>query len=180
MPAERALDEKQFGSRTIRQRHRSHRQMLGLVGLKRHHQVVRQRGERVRERLAGMTGRIEIESLHNIFEPRSQHRHVGRWRRHGGAGPQSGVDRQLFHLAHLSLAQRNDDEIDQDASMDIRNEIRFDDQRSGAAIVEPFECCLDRLSGEHRLCRGLRNAKRIELLVLARPPFVADLRQIAI
>ena len=77
MPPEDAAHQHQLGARPIRQRHGGERDVLQRFRRKRGDQIMRQRRQRVRQRLAGMAlGRIETELLFQRGQPRAQHGHL--------------------------------------------------------------------------------------------------------
>ena len=182
MPPERGLHQHQRGARTVGQRHRGQRQCLQRIGRERDDQVVRQRGQRMRQRLAGMALAIEPELRLQRGEPRAQDGHVARRRGERGAGPQAGVDRQAGDLA-VGL-DRQDDQIDRHRPVDGRDQAGFQQQWRGVIAAVPVEPRrrqgLRRLRQDRRRMRVARDAQHRAHALRAVPELVTEQGEVAI
>ena len=132
--AQRRGDEHQLGPRPIRQRHGGERDPFERRSVEPGQQIMRQRGQRVAQRLAGMAAGIEPVFLLQRPQPRAQHRHaIGRCPQRR-AGPQADMDRQRRHPPFGP--HRHHDQIERRAAMDGGDAVRFQDQRRFAAPLE--------------------------------------------
>ena len=179
VPAERRGGERQRRARTIGERHRGQRQLLQPLGREADHHVVRQRRQRVRQRLAVVAARIEAELRLQGAECGAQHRHLARRRGERGAGPQPRMDRQPHRLA--ALAQRHDDQVERHRAVDRGDEVGLEEQRRRAAAVEPVERQrLGRVRQDRPRLRVARDAERRLRAAVPAPRLVAEQRQLAV
>ncbi len=116
------MRQHQFCPRTVRQRHRGQGQAFKGCAVECKQQVVRQVGQRMRERFARMTIGREVVLRHQRAEAVAQDRNgFGRCRQRV-TGPQAGLDR------HAIGSGRND-EVEGRMAMHGRNRIGFGQHR---------------------------------------------------
>ena len=179
MPTERRLHDHQFRARPIGEAHRGERELLQLVGLKRSDQIMRQRGQRVGQRLAGMALGIEPEFRLQLRQARAQHRDRLRRGAQRRAGPQPGMDRQPLDRAP-GAAHRDEHEVERHLTVNGRDQVGFEQQRRIAALVEPVQRAVARARGEDR--RGMivaRNPQPVRHGAVAQPAFMAEQREVS-
>ena len=171
-------DQHQFGARTVGQRHGGQRQLLQRLGRERRHQIMRQRGQRMGQRLAGMAARVETELGLERGEARAQHRHLMRRAGQRGAGPQPGMDRQADDAAPFH--HRYQHQVERHRAMYGRDRIRLEQQRRRPALYEIIQRALARGVGEQRhLVRRPRDAKCGRVATVLIPFLMAQQRQLA-
>ena len=141
VPCKRCGDELDSRTRPVGQGHHGGGD-AGEVRLREaDHDVVRQRGQRVDQRLGVMTRGSEIEPGHRRGELAAQHRHLVGRRGEGGAGPHSGVDRQRNDAPLLDHG--HDEQVERHAPVDLGQAVGLDDQRCGGLLsFEPGEGAL--------------------------------------
>jgi len=173
MAAERAADQHQFRARAVGHRHSGEGDLLERFLRESDGEIVRETGQGVRQRLAGMAARIEAELGLKRGEARAQHRNLVRRRMERRAGPQAGMDRQAGDLA--AVAQRHQHQIERCAAMDGRDRIGLEQQRRLAALLEPFDRERPRSIGEQRRIElHAADTRGIGDSAIDMPDFVAD------
>ena len=174
MAGERRFDEQEPRTRAVDQAHHRGRDAFDIDFAEADHQIVRQRGQRVDQRFAGVAPFIEIEPIHHARQLGAQPRHVARRGGEPGTGPYAGVKRDRGHLAVFPapLAYGGDQQVQRDPAMHPRKVVGLDDEQLArvALAVEPFEGPLERGVREHR---GAALAANPELVV-HRPVAVPD------
>ena len=138
MSRQRRRDELEARARAVGERHHG-RGDAGQVGVREaDHQVMRQRGQRVDERLGIVARRGESELVHRRDELAPQHRDLAGRRGQRGAGPHARVDRQRSNAALFD--QRDDEQVERHPAVDFRQAVGLDDQRARRVVgVEPGE-----------------------------------------
>ena len=137
VPPERRAQQDELGPRAIGKAHRGERERFHRCGIDRGDEVVRQRGHRMGQRLAGVAGRVEAELGLHVGQPLAQHGDAARRGVQRGGGPQARMDRQAGDRA--ALPDRHHDEIDRHAAMDRRDQARLEEQRrslAGGEIID--------------------------------------------
>ncbi len=140
---------------------------------------MRQGGEGMGQRLAGMALGVETELAGKVGELRAHPRHLTGRCGERRAGPDAGMHRKRGNAALFD--QRHDEQIERHAPVNIADEVRFDDHwRKSASAVEPGEGAFVARRGEQR--RGARpaNAERAGLLAVAPLHDMAQLREVAV
>jgi hypothetical protein len=127
-------DQDQGGARPIGEGDRGGGEMLHLLRAEIDEQVARQGRQSVAQRLAAMAAGIEAEFLLQLRELAAQQRHLLDRRGQRLARPEPGMDADPLDL--LALAQRHDDEVERDAAVDRRAQVRLGEQRLLAALLE--------------------------------------------
>ncbi|MCY1168558.1 hypothetical protein D9M73_85560 [compost metagenome] len=177
MPPEHAAHQPQLWPGAIGQRHRGQRDILERFGCEGDDQIMRQPGQGMRQRLAGMALGIEAEFRLERGEAFAQHRHILRGRVERAAGPQPGMDGQTRDRA--LVAHRHHREIERDMAMHTRNQIGFQQQGRLAAFGEPFHRKRARGLGEDRHGAGVAgNTQRG--FIPADPPFMPQQRELLV
>ena len=150
--AERRLDQNQARARPVDKAHHRGGDALDVALGKPDQEVVRQRGQRMDERLARMAVGVEPELGIQVGKMGAQARHLRRRGAERGAGPDARMDRQRRHLA--AFDHRHDEQVERYPAMDVGHPVRLDDQRcAGAAvgrIVEPGEGAVVARIGQDR------------------------------
>ncbi|MGZ5158085.1 MAG: hypothetical protein ACXWCL_16850, partial [Caldimonas sp.] len=88
------------------------------------------------QRLGIVARRGESELVHRRDELAPQHRHLAGRRCQSGAGPYARMDRQRRNAALFE--QRDDEQVERRAAVDLRQAVSLDDQRARCAVrIEP-------------------------------------------
>ena len=146
-------------------------------------QIVRQLGQGMDQRLAGVAARIDAERAGQFGKMRADAGHVLRRGGQRSAGPDTGVDRQRGDPAALEL--RHQKQIERHPAMDLADDVGLDDQRrSGrgrfALGVEPGEGALVAGRGEQFLRALAADAERALLAAVAAAGDMAELGEHAV
>ena len=178
VPSEHGAHQYQLGPRTIRQRHRGQCEVFQARRIERGDQIVRQGGQRMGQRLAGVTLGVEAEFRLQRGEAGAQHGNLLRRCAECGAGPQSGVDRQADDL--LALDHRHQSKIERDVAVHARDTVRLQQQRRFPTLLEPFERKRARGFGKDRYVLNIARQAKRSLASGADPHFVAEQGEIAV
>ncbi len=176
VPPQRGHDQREPRPRAIGERHHRGRD-AGDVGLgEADHDVVRQHGQRMDQRLGIVSAGLEFVLGHLRAELAAQQRDlVGRGGQRG-AGPDARMDRERGHPP--ALDQRHDEQVERDSAMHARQVIGLDDQRDlcrvALALVEPGEGVRVSLVGDQLARAPAADAERLRLGAVA---FAHDLAE---
>ena len=148
--------------------------------------VVRQRGERMDQRLVVMAAGREIQPVHDGFQLLPQDRHGIGLGNQRGAGPDAGMHAQRFHTALFH--QRHDEQVQRHAPVHVRKTVGLHDQRCAALMaagilqfaIEPGEGLVESVIRQQIRRGPAADAMRFGLLAVARAGDVAQQGQHAI
>ena len=179
MARERRLDQRQPRTRAVDQAHHGRGNAADILAREADHEVVRQCGQRMDQRLAGMAACIETELGHQLCKVCAQARDFGGRRCQCGAGPDPRVNRDRGNLA--AFLDRDEKQVERDSAVDVRQDIRLDDQWHPALaqlwVVEPRKGAVERGIGQHLFRALATNAELPALRAIAVPHQVAQLGQ---
>ncbi len=172
---QRRLDQRKARTRAVDQAHHGDRDAFDVAFRKADQQVVRQRGQRMDERLARMAAVVEAVAAPQHVELAPQARHIARRGRQRGAGPDPRMQRQRDGFA--IVLDRHDEQVERDAAVDIAEVVGLDDQRAAWVVArgEPGEGAVVGCLGE-QLRRAL--AADAELVFLAPVAVTGDMAQL--
>ena len=167
VPGQRRLDQCEARTRAIDKAHHRGGNPLHIVQGEADHQIMRQSGQRMDQRLAGMAALVKLKAVANDVEPFAQDRHAARRRSEGGAGPHARMSRQCDQFSVLAV--RDDEQIERHPPVDAADKIRLHDQGLARMrrIVEPIKGAVPRTI-RHQVC-GARaaNTERVALRAVA-------------
>ncbi len=173
MPAERSRKQEKLGPWTVGEAHRGKGGCPYLILVEGNEQVVRKRGNDVRERLSGVARRSEAKLLVQLQEPLAEHRDVLGRSPQRFTGPKARVNRQRV------IGQPDHDDVERDPAVDGRNPIRFQDEHRMAFDSE----IIDRGFGRAFLPKRrlvLENSERVLELAAGADMGMAEKREIVV
>ncbi len=170
MPGKRCLNQRKAGARTIDQAHHRGGDAFEIIVGKACQKVVRQRGHRVDQRLAGMAVGRKTQLAHQRGKLAAQPGNAVRRSGERRAGPHACMHGQRRNLA--AFETRYDEQVEWHPPVHVGDAIGFDDQRHAAlpvvaSFLEPAESAVERGGGEQRFGAGAANAERIFLSAVA-------------
>ena len=147
MARQRRFYQGKARARAINQTHHRCGDTLCIISAKAYHQIMRQSGQCMDERFAGMAAGIEIAALHDVIEQIAKTRHTARRCCQSGAGPDACMNRQGGNLTGLS--DRHDKQIKRDAAVHKGGAIGLNHQHltcvhSGGVLLalKPTKCAV--------------------------------------
>ena len=181
MPFQRRADQRDARARAVDQAHHGQRHTLHIDIGKADHQIMGQAGHGMGQHLARMAIGAEFMLFQQRGELRAHQRHMARRGGQRGAGPYPRMDRERGQLALLD--HRQDEQVERHPAVDMRDPVRFDDQRQAARpaprqkLVEPCKAAGIGGRGEQFPRAFPANAQRAGLRSVAAAHDMAQLRQ---